>query len=167
MPFASPCPESTRSLPNADLQTCYIDLVVKALADFLGGSGLEEEIDGLSKIRTGFFNGRSLAGDVQLGAERHVAVPFALHDRGDLPAHDSHSLEDLWTEEMSAAVRDSTFSEFDVHAVAASNPHFPMGGALVLLEGHALGATAVAPQPMSWPVTNRKRGRDGARPSTD
>src|SRR5579883_1470650 len=77
-------PESTRNLPNGDLQTSDEDLVVEPLL-YLGRIGtLEEQLQRLGQVALGILDGIALAGDVQFGAEGNIAVSLALDNGSQL-----------------------------------------------------------------------------------
>src|SRR5713101_8883494 len=52
------------------------------LPDFPWVGRLEEEIDGLSQVREGAFDGPVLTRDVEFRAKRHIRVVFSLDDGG-------------------------------------------------------------------------------------
>src|SRR5215471_4720985 len=72
-------PEKTRSLGNAYLDRGYVHLTAQALGDFGLVGGFEEELHGLDEIRPSLLDRVTLARDIQLRAQRHEAVAFALN----------------------------------------------------------------------------------------
>lgn len=78
-------PARTRSLPNRNLNLGYEYFAVQPAGNLGSGCGLKEEGKRLDKIGARFFDGCSLAGDVQLRAQCHESVIFAFNDRGHVP----------------------------------------------------------------------------------
>jgi len=77
-------PERTRSLPNRDLEACHVELGVQSLLD-LGWTGrLEKQLKCFDEISPGLLNSVALAGDVELRAERDIAIALPLDQRGHL-----------------------------------------------------------------------------------
>src|ERR1039457_1843376 len=75
-------PERTRSLPNRNLNLGHEDLVVKAPGDFGRGRRLEEQRNRLDEVGSRLFNRSTLAGNVEIRAQRYKAVVFTFDDRG-------------------------------------------------------------------------------------
>lgn len=63
-------PERTRSLPNQHLNLSHENFVVKAPGDFGRGGSFEEQRERLNEVDSGFFNGRTLARNIELRAQR-------------------------------------------------------------------------------------------------
>lgn len=83
--FSNPCdrrirhassPERARTLPNRNLDLCYKQVRMKPLLDLRGIGGLKEQCQRLDEVGAGFFQGVALAGDIELWAQRYVAVTF-------------------------------------------------------------------------------------------
>jgi len=76
------CPDSTRSLPNRDLDVDARDenLAVQAAINFVRVRGFEEQLQRFDEIGPRRLDGFTLAGDVEFGAERHIRVVVALDD---------------------------------------------------------------------------------------
>jgi len=75
----------TQSLPTRRLEVGYEDVSTLPLRDLPWIGCLEEEIDGLSQVREGVFDGTALTRDVELRAERHIRVVFPLDDGCEEP----------------------------------------------------------------------------------
>src|SRR5512132_665602 len=61
-------PDSTRSLPNRDLDVRNVDFVSEPLLDFLGRCALEEQFDCFLEVVASLLDGVALASDVQFRA---------------------------------------------------------------------------------------------------
>src|SRR6478672_409098 len=77
-------PESTRSLGNVDLDFRYVHFAVHTAADFIRRRAFEKQLKSFLQVFARVLDRIALAGDVQLRAERDVAVAFALDHRGEL-----------------------------------------------------------------------------------
>lgn len=77
-------PDSTRSLPNRDLDPSYEHFAVQPARDLGRVGRLKEEFQGLDEIGSRGLDRIALAGDIQFGAQRDVSVIFALDDGGQL-----------------------------------------------------------------------------------
>lgn len=75
-------PGRTRSLPNRHLNLSHKNFVVKTSGDFGGGGGFEEQREGLDEIRLGFFNGSTIARNVEFRPQRHKTVVFTFDNGG-------------------------------------------------------------------------------------
>ena len=73
-------PERTCNLPNSDLKLGDVELAVQAMTDLVFGGRLEEQFQRLAQVVTYLFDRVSLAGDVQIGAQRNVAITLALNN---------------------------------------------------------------------------------------
>lgn len=80
-------PERTAVLTNRDLHLRDVHLFFQPLPDFLAGSGLKKEFEGLAKVVARFFDRGSLAGDVQFRTQGHVPVIFPLYNGSKLSLH--------------------------------------------------------------------------------
>src|SRR6266542_3790740 len=78
--------ERTWSLGKPDAEPSHVHLRVEALFDFRPARRFEEQLERFFQVLPGFFDGVTLACDVELGAQRHVAVAFALDNRREVPA---------------------------------------------------------------------------------
>ena len=105
-------PERTRSLANRDLDLGHIDLAAQAPVDFPGGRGLEKQRERLGEVVARLGHGRALARDIDLGAERHVAVALAFDDSGQASVHRTHPVRD-----PSSVCIAYTLSQAQVHIV--------------------------------------------------
>src|SRR6266404_9828314 len=74
-------PDSTRSLPNRDLNLGHKYVRPQSRRDFRRRCRFEEEFDGFRQISAGLLHGFTLASDIKFRAKRAVAVAFALDDR--------------------------------------------------------------------------------------
>ena len=77
-------PESGRNLPNTDLDTSHEDLSGEAFLDLGRVGGLEEELQGLDEVGASLLDRGTLAGDIYLGAEAHVAIALPQEDGREL-----------------------------------------------------------------------------------
>jgi len=75
-------PERTRSLPNRNLNLSHEDFVAKTPGDFRRVGHFEEKRKRLDEVRTRFFNGRTVARNIELGAQRHKSIVLTLDNRG-------------------------------------------------------------------------------------
>jgi hypothetical protein len=73
-------PEKTRSLPNFYLESRDKNFSVSSALDLTLVSGLQKQFNGFLKILAGRLNGVTLAGNVELGAQSDVTIPFTLDD---------------------------------------------------------------------------------------
>ena len=85
-------PDRTRSLANRNLDLSYVDFASQAPVDLAGRRGLEEQGKGLREIVASLGHGLTLARNVQLGAERHIALTLALDDRSQASGHCGSSM---------------------------------------------------------------------------
>jgi hypothetical protein len=77
-------PDSTRSLPNRNLQTRYKDLTVETVLYFRGISRFKEQFDGFYQIASSLFDGVTLTRDVQFRTQGHIAIVLPFYDAGKL-----------------------------------------------------------------------------------
>src|ERR1039457_5670282 len=75
-------PERTRSLPNRHLNLSHENFAVKALGDFGWGGRFEEQRERLNEVGSRFFSRRTLAGNVELRAQRYKTVVLSFDNRG-------------------------------------------------------------------------------------
>ena len=73
-------PDRTRSLTNRNLDLRYVDFASQAPIDLAGRCGLEAQGKGFGEIVAGLGHGLALARNVQIGAERHIAIAAARPD---------------------------------------------------------------------------------------
>ena len=79
--------ERTRSLPNGNLHSGYVHFFMQACLNLTGRSGFKKQPKRFLKILSSFFDCVTLAGDIQLWAERHISIPFAFDNRCKLLFH--------------------------------------------------------------------------------
>src|SRR5262245_22623852 len=76
-------PERTRRLPTDSVEARDEDVVLQSAPDLCRVGALEEELDSLLQVRSSFLDGRALARDVELRAERDEAPALTRDDRGE------------------------------------------------------------------------------------
>src|SRR5512140_3327592 len=59
-------PDSTRSLPNGNLDRGHVHFATQPPFDLFGAGLLEEQFECLDEVRAGLLDGLALAGDVEL-----------------------------------------------------------------------------------------------------
>ena len=79
------CPESTRNLPNSDLDAGDVHVSVQALGNFGGVGTSKKQLERFDEIGFRLFDAVSLAGHVDFWAERHETGAFALTLTHPLP----------------------------------------------------------------------------------
>jgi hypothetical protein len=79
-----------RNLANRYLNLGYEHLASQPLLDFIRWSWFEEKLQFFAQIITGFLDGLSLTGHVQLRAQRHVSLAFPLDYRREFHRHLRH-----------------------------------------------------------------------------
>ena len=77
-------PDSTRNLPNRNLQTRHENLAVEPVLDFRGISRFKEQFDGFYQIASRLFDGAPLTRDVQFGTQGNIAIALSFYDPGKL-----------------------------------------------------------------------------------
>jgi len=82
--FAHLMPDSTRNLPNRNLQTRDKDLTVEPVLYFRGISRFKEQFDGFYQIASSLFDGVTLTRDVQFRTQGHIAIVLPFYDAGKL-----------------------------------------------------------------------------------
>jgi hypothetical protein len=80
-------PESTRSLPNGDLDLGHEHVARPASLNFFGARAFEEKFEGFLEVAFRFFDALALAGDVEFRAMRDETSSFGRDDRRQPPAH--------------------------------------------------------------------------------
>jgi hypothetical protein len=74
--------ERTAGLPAREVETGHVDLRVQPRCDLGRVGRLQEQAHRFGEVAAGIFDRIALAGDVQLGTERDVAISLASDDRG-------------------------------------------------------------------------------------
>ena len=89
-------PESARNLPNGNGNPGYVHFFVETLLDLVRRSGIKEKLKSFSKVIARLFDSATLARNVQLRAERNIAISLTLDDSCKLLFHNIYSSLRIW-----------------------------------------------------------------------
>src|SRR5712692_1692140 len=77
-------PDSTRNLPNHNLQTRHKDFTMEPVSDFRRIRRFKEQFDGFHQIAPRLFDSMALTCDIQFRTEGDIAVAFPFDNASKL-----------------------------------------------------------------------------------